>query len=133
MRFEAKMFIGLGIFFVPIGFIYGYLSDWKELAGFPAIVMSGLLALMIGIYLNLTVNHSGHLPEDDDHGEIAQGAGEQGFFSPWSWWPLVLGLSGAALVTGLALGWWIFIIGIGIGVVGLIGFVFEYSRGDHAH
>ena len=33
---------------------------------------------------------------------------------------------------GLAVGWWLFIIGASIGVVGLVGWTFEYFKGEHA-
>ena len=29
--------------------------------------------------------------------------------------------------------WWLLIIGAGLGMVALSGFVFEYYRGEHAH
>jgi hypothetical protein len=45
----------------------------------------------------------------------------------------VLGCAAATAVLGIAVGWWIFFIGAGIGIVALVGWVFEYSRGDHAH
>ena len=34
---------------------------------------------------------------------------------------------------GLAIGWWLSYIGIALGVIGLVGWVFEFSRGQHAH
>ena len=70
---------------------------------------------------------------DRSDAEIHEGAGEQGHFSPWSWWPLVLGLSCATGFLGLAVGFWIVYIAAGMAVVALIGWVYEYSRGDHAH
>jgi disulfide bond formation protein DsbB len=30
-------------------------------------------------------------------------------------------------------GWWLLIIGTGLGAAALVGFVFEYYRGFHAH
>ena len=62
-----------------------------------------------------------------------QGAGDQGVFSPWSWWPLVIGAAAALVFAGLAVGWWLAAIGGGLAVIGLTGWVFEFSRGQHAH
>jgi hypothetical protein len=72
-------------------------------------------------------------PEDDLAGEIEQGTGELGFFSPHSWWPLFLGLSAALAAVGFAVGWWLFLLGACFTVLSAIGFVFEYYRGDYAH
>jgi hypothetical protein len=88
---------------------------------------------MIGSYLGVTARRVGTRPEDREDAEIHEGAGEQGHFSPWSWWPLVLGAAAATGVLGIAVGWWIFFIGAGVAIVALVGWVFEYSRGDHAH
>ena len=34
---------------------------------------------------------------------------------------------------GLAIGFWIVYIAAGLALVALVGWVYEYSRGDHAH
>ena len=39
----------------------------------------------------------------------------------------------AAGFLGLAVGFWIVFIAGGMAVVALVGWVYEYSRGDHAH
>ena len=98
-----------------------------------AIPLVGGLVGMIGAYFALLSRRIDDRPEDDPLGEIEQGAGDQGVFSPWSWWPLVLGVSGAITFAGLAIGWWLSYIGIALGVIGLVGWVFEFSRGQHAH
>ena len=73
-------------------------------------------------------------PEDRKDGEIADGAGELGFFPPYSWWPMWCGLTLAVIVYGTALGlWWLLIIGGALGALALSGWVFEYYRGEHAH
>jgi hypothetical protein len=72
-------------------------------------------------------------PEDRKEAEIIEGAGELGFFPPYSWWPLWCALTLAVIVLGVVFGWWLFIAGAGIGILTLSGFVFEYYRGDHAH
>ena len=79
------------------------------------------------------ISESGGRPEDRKDGEIAEGAGELGFFPPYSWWPLWCALCLAAMVLGVAVGWWLFIIGGVLGAVALCGLIFEYYRGEHAH
>ena len=132
MKFEAKLFIGGVLFFVPVGLIYAVWSG-EEPVGMLGLPLLGGLVGMIGGYLWLVSRRIDDRPEDDPHAEIADGAGEQGQFSPWSWWPLVLAFSAAVAFAGLAVGWWLAGIGAAISVVGLIGWVYEFSRGKHAH
>ena len=66
--------------------------------------------------------------------KLADGAGELGFFPPYSWWPLWCALTLGVMVYGTALGaWWLLIIGVALGAVALSGWIFEYYRGEHAH
>jgi len=36
-------------------------------------------------------------------------------------------------VLGVVIGWWLFIIGVGLGSLALCGWIFEYYVGEHAH
>ncbi|WP_448629261.1 cytochrome c oxidase subunit 4 [Cellulomonas soli] len=132
MKLETKLFAYGVLFFVPIGLLYGVWSD-GEPVGTVGIPLIGGLVGMIGAYFGLLSRRIDPRPEDDEHGEIEQGAGDQGVFSPWSWWPLVIALASAIVFTGLAVGWWLSGIGVALGVIGLVGWVFEFSRGQHAH
>ncbi|MEY3755745.1 MAG: hypothetical protein RL356_17, partial [Actinomycetota bacterium] len=100
-----------------------------EAVGITAIALSAGLALIIGFYLWFTDRRSGGvLPEDNQQGEIADSAGELGFFSPHSWWPLPVGLSIAAIGTGIIIGWWLVLMAVGTLVISIIGLVLEYER-----
>ncbi|MGN8245349.1 cytochrome c oxidase subunit 4 [Cellulomonas soli] len=132
MKLETKLFAYGVLFFVPVGLVYGIWSH-GEPVGTVAIPLTGGLVGMIGAYFALLSRRIDARPEDDEHGEIDQGAGDQGVFSPWSWWPLVIALASAIVFTGLAVGWWLSGIGVALGVIGLVGWVFEFSRGQHAH
>jgi hypothetical protein len=92
------------------------------------VFLTGFLAFYLG---KTAKNFTG--PEDLPDANIEDGEAEMGFFAPWSWWPLMLGIGGAICFTSLAVGWWMFIIGFPLAIVALIGFVFEHSRGLHAH
>ncbi|WP_026554915.1 cytochrome c oxidase subunit 4 [Arthrobacter sp. 35W] len=133
MKIEANLFILLGIFLAPVGVVYGLMTHWSEPLGWLGIFLLVGLSEMIGIYFWYTGRRVGARPEDRLDAEIHEGAGEQGHFSPWSWWPLVLGISCATGFLGLAVGWWIVFIAGGLAIVALVGWVYEYSRGDHAH
>ena len=132
MRFEAKLFLAGVLFFVPVGLIYAAFSHGEPVgsAGLPLV---GGLVGMIGGYFALVARRIDRRPEDDEHAEIADGAGDQGVFAPWSWWPLVLAVGAALGFAALAVGWWMLAIALPFGVVGLVGWVLEYSSGQHAH
>ena len=132
MRLETKLFLYGALFFIPVGLVYAVLSD-GEPVGTVSIPLVGGLVGMIGAYFALLARRIDARPEDDPEGEIAAGAGDQGVFAPWSWWPLVLGVSGAIVFLGMAVGWWLVYIGLAVAVIGLVGWVFEFSRGQHAH
>ncbi|MBE7195793.1 MAG: cytochrome c oxidase subunit 4, partial [Gordonia polyisoprenivorans] len=70
--------------------------------------------------------------EDRQDADIDDGDAEQGFFSPWSWWPFMLGLSLALMFLGFAVGVWISIIGAPLVLVAVVGWQFEYYRGNFA-
>lgn len=133
MKIESRLFLYGSPFFFVVAVVYGFMTNWSEWVGILGILLVGGLSVMIGFYLGFTGKRVGLRPEDRNDGEIHEGAGEQGHFSPWSWWPLVLGSACACAFLGVAIGWWIFFIAAGLAAIGLVGWVFEYSRGDHAH
>jgi len=104
-----------------------------EWVGAVAITLSGALALFIAVYLSL-VNRStrGVLPEDRLDADIDDGDPELGHFSPWSWWPITLAFGLGLMFLGLAVGVWIAIIGAPIALIAVIGWQFEYYRGNFA-
>jgi hypothetical protein len=105
-----------------------------EWAGTIAIGLSGALAVLVAFYLQRIYRSQGaELPEDRLDASIDDGDAEQGHFSPWSWWPLVLAASSALLFLGIAIGAWIAFIGAGFVIVALVGWVFEYYRGNFGH
>jgi hypothetical protein len=132
MKAETWMFIITTVFFALVTPAYWFISnDWT---GTSALTMTTLLTAMIALYLGFHARKMDPRPEDRQEGEIADGAGELGFFPPYSWWPLWCALTLGVIVYGTALGeWWLVIIGFALGTVALCGLVFEYYRGEHAH
>ena len=105
-----------------------------EWVGAIAIGLSGALSTLIAFYVGRSHSaQGGELPEDRLDANIEDGDAEQGHFSPWSWWPIVMGASAAITVLGLAIGIWIAFIGVAILVVAVVGWVYEYYRGYFAH
>ena len=131
MKVEGWLFLGCGLFFAGADIVYWYLS--KDPTGTAALAFAVGLTVLIGFYVLFTGRRLPRRPEDDSEAEIAEGTGEIGFFSPHSWWPLFLGLAAATTALGLAVGWWLFLIGLLFTVFASIGFVFEYYRGLFSH
>ena len=131
MKVEAWVFGILTVFVLVVAPIYWLMSN--DPTGTTALVMTFFLSLLVAFYLSVTARRMDARPEDRKEAEIAEGAGELGFFPPYSWWPLWCAATLAVVVLGIVFGWWLFIAGVGIGIVTLSGFIFEYYRGDHAH
>jgi hypothetical protein len=131
MKFEGSLFIGCAVFFGGADIVYWYFS--KDPTGTTALALSVGLAFLTGFYLLFTGRRLPERPEDNPDGEVEEGTGELGFFSPHSWWPLFVGLAAAIAALGVAIGWWMFLIGLLALFLTTIGFVFEYYRGVYAH
>ena len=117
----------LAIFYAILTVIYWQVGG--EPVGITAIALSAGLALIVGFYLWFTDRRLGNLlPEDNQQGEISDSAGELGFFSPHSWWPLPVALSACTVGLGLIIGWWLALIGVGVLIISILGLVLEYER-----
>ena len=138
MRAEAVIFAICTVFLVLITPAYWFITsagdtggDWT---GTSALAMTTLLTLMVTFYLGFHAKKMEPRPEDRKDAEIADGAGELGFFPPYSWWPLWAALTLGTIVFGVAMtAWWLAIIGGVLGAVATSGLVYEYYRGEHAH
>ena len=126
MKAGWKLFAGLAIFYFITGAIYWLVGG--EAVGITAIPLSGGLAALVGYYLWFTNRRLGLQPEDKLDGEIEENAGEIGFYSPHSWWPLPVALSACAMGLGLIIGWWLTMIAAGTLFVSIFGFVLEYEK-----
>lgn len=107
--------------------IYWYVGG--EPVGIGGMLLAAGLAGMVGFYVWFTQKRIGViLPEDSFTAEIADGAGELGFYSPHSWWPLPVALSSCTMGLGLIIGWWLTLIGVGALIISVIGMVTEYEK-----
>ncbi|MDQ1620084.1 MAG: hypothetical protein QOE19_2653 [Actinomycetota bacterium] len=131
MKIEGWLFASGFFFFAIAAVIYGLLSG--EVVGTVALAFTAGLSFLVGYYLLFTARRIDSRPEDRQDAEIAEGAGELGFYSPHSWWPLPLAFFSAVAFTGVAIGWWLFIVGAIGAMLSVVGLVFEYYRGDVAH
>ena len=138
MRIEARLFEILTGFFVLA--VYGVLTavfqtkGSPEWAGTTALVMTAGLSLIIGTFFRFIARRLDTRPEDYNEADISDGAGELGFFSPHSWWPILIALAFSTAAVGAAL-WlpWLIATGIVCVLAAVSGFVFEYYIGPEKH
>ncbi|PWH05872.1 hypothetical protein DEO23_11805 [Brachybacterium endophyticum] len=138
MRTTALIFWILAAFFLVVTIAYGILTGvWSplgiETAGFPAFIMVSLLAALIATTLTWASRRFPDRAEENPEAEVSDEAGVQGSFSPYSWWPMWTSIGAGLCFLGIAAGWWILAIGTIFAIVGLVGWVMEFSRGQHAH
>lgn len=144
MKVEAWIFYVTAIFCALVTPAYWIITDnandgmGGDWTGTTALAMTTLLVAMIGFYLGFharkMTKEGTPRPEDRKEAEIVEGAGELGFFPPYSWWPLWCGATFALGVFGIAIGaWWLFVIAGILGLLACQGWIFEYYRGEHAH
>ncbi|MFE5078507.1 cytochrome c oxidase subunit 4 [Streptomyces halstedii] len=129
MKIQGKLFIWLSVFLLIMAITYGVWS--KEPVGTTALVLAFGLAIMIGFYLAFTANRVDAMAQDNKEADVADEAGEVGFFSPHSWQPLSLAVGGAFLFLGVVFGWWLAYFSAPMLLIGLFGWVFEYYRGEN--
>ena len=131
MRAEAWIFAICTVFFLLVAPAYWFIT--YDPTGTSALTMTFLLTLLVTFYLGFHASKMEPRPEDRHDAEIADGAGELGFFSPSSYWPFAVGCSAAFM--GLALAffyyWLIAIAGLAL-LITIGGLLFEYYVGQNA-
>lgn len=138
MKIEARIFELLTVFFVIVAIVYGFFTGQSrtgvEWAGTTATVLTAGLSLIIGTYFRFVARRLDLRPEDYEDAEIVDGAGDLGFFSPGSFWPILL--AGAGSVTALGLAFfqpWLIAVGVLLVLGAAAGLVFEYYLGPEKH
>ncbi len=126
MKTETLIFVILNVFFLITTPTYWLLSH--EITGTVALILTFFLTVIVSAYLGLTGRRLPPRPEDQLDGEIEDGVGQIGFFSPQSVWPLWAGIAFALVVLGVVIGWWLLIIAFAFLIMAVIGFTFEYYR-----
>ncbi|CAM3392875.1 cytochrome c oxidase subunit 4 [Stackebrandtia soli] len=124
--FTACMYLFAGIY----GWWTWYDGGTIEYIGFVALILTGTLTAMCWGFFAFIARRMDLRPEDRADGEIADAAGEVGFFSPGSYWPF--GVALCASVTGIGVvfwQWWIIAIGGIAVIVSASGLIFEYYTG----
>jgi cytochrome c oxidase subunit IV len=131
VKVEAAIFNIIAGACLVAAIVYGVWA--KEPIGTTALVLSfGLTGLIGGFFLFVSRRIDAR-PEDRKDAEIADGAGELGFFSPSSYWPFALACSAALMGLALAFfyAWLIIIAGVAL-LITIGGLLFEYYVGQNA-
>ncbi|MCW2698624.1 MAG: ctaF [Blastococcus sp.] len=131
MKVEALIFNIIAAFCVITAVVYGFWS--KEPIGTTALALSAGLTGLIGGFFWFVSRRIDARPEDRRDADMADGAGELGFFSPSSYWPFGLALSTALM--GLALAFWyswLILIALAALLITVGGLLFEYYVGQNA-
>ena len=139
MHIEARLFEVIAGFFIVVSVLYGVLTalfatGGEEWAGTTALALTGGLALIVATFFRFVARRIDTRPEDYEGAEISDGAGELGFFSPHSWWPILVALSASVTAVGIAL-WlpWLIAAGVMFVLTSAAGLIFEYYVGPEKH
>ncbi|GLY66169.1 cytochrome c oxidase subunit 4 [Amycolatopsis taiwanensis] len=137
MKVEARIFDLVTGFCLIVAVIYGvttakFSGFGIEPIGVVALGLTGGLSLIAGSYIRFVSRRIEPRPEDREDAEVSDGAGEMGFFSPGSYWPI--GMAAAVATCGIALAffhiWLIVVAGVLI-LITVGGLVFEYHTGPN--
>jgi hypothetical protein len=125
MWVESRLFEIITAFCFLVGIVYTVLTG--EPVGVAGLFLTGGLCLIVGTYFRFVARRLETRPEDNPEAEVSDGAGDVGFFSPGSYWPIALAGSAALLAISLAFFLvWAIAISMVILLLAVGGLVFEY-------
>ena len=131
MKVEALIFNLITVFCIVAAIVYGLWA--REPIGTTALALSGGLTGLIGGFFWFVSRRIDARPEDRKDADIAEGAGELGFFPPASYWPFGLALSAALMGLGLAFFYiWLILIAAAALLITIGGLLFEFYVGQNA-
>lgn len=127
MKVEGYLFLFIFVFLIGECGLYLWWSG--DPSGSIWLGLASGFGLSVGTYCVSIARRIPPRPEDRDDAEIEEGAGEVGFFSPHSWWPIAAAGAATVLGFGAIFGLWLFILGGVLVFLTGMGFVFEYYVG----
>lgn len=135
MRSESRIFNGLAGFLILLAVIYGVwtraTNEGTDWVGTVALVLSAGLCGLCGQYFSFVARRIDLRPEDRGDADVTDGAGDLGFFSPGSYWPIALAASASLAGMGVVF-WqsWLMALGAVAIIAASGGLLFEYYTGS---
>jgi hypothetical protein len=131
VKAERLIFSLVALFFVVVAPIYYFMSH--EIIGTVALLLTLAFCSMLAVFFTITSNKIDLRPEDRKDGEIIEGAGDVGFFPSKSIWPFWAALTVTTMALGPVFGWWLTLLGVGLGIWAVTGWTYQYYRDDYQH
>ena len=126
MKSGGYLFFLGGLFYIITGSIYYAVT--REPVGTTALILTAGLAELVAFYLLFTQNRIGYQPEDNSEAEQNEAPADYGFYSPHSWWPMIAAGATAIVFLGLIFAVWILLLGLGLVLFAVWGWLFEYWK-----
>ncbi|WP_405897493.1 cytochrome c oxidase subunit 4 [Streptomyces sp. NBC_00727] len=123
MKGEAWLFSGVALFFAVTCGVYAAFAP--DPAGIAALAVSGLMAALISAFLWRQAHRTAPRPEDRKDARVHEVSGRRGYFPARSYYPAISAAGTALLGLGTVQGLWLFLIGVGVLIPGVYGFVFQ--------
>jgi hypothetical protein len=130
MKVGGKLFALGTLTYIFLGIVYWFMS--RDAIGTTLLALTGGLAFLIAFYVLYTDKRLGLLPEDIETALISDIDPDYGFFSPYSWWPFVIGAAVFVFVLGFVFATWMMVLGVFAILMAVNGLIFEYYRGEFA-
>lgn len=125
MRAEAVVFGGVAAFFAAVTVPYAVYGE--DPAGTSALLIAFLMASLVSFFLTVQYRRGGRRPEDRRDGQVRERGGRLSFFPASSAFPALTALGVAVTASGVVIGLWLFLIGVGVTGAGVSGFAFQYA------
>jgi hypothetical protein len=124
VRTFGRIMLAVAGFLVLIGVVYTIFAN--EPVGKVLLLLSGVLALIVGVFLEVTTRPPRTMQVDAGAGGAT--AQEDAYLPHASVWPFWLGVASFVVANGLALGLWGLIPGGILMVIAVVGFAGQSRR-----
>lgn len=131
MKAERLIFGLIAVFFVVVAPAYWIISG--EIIGTVALLLTLAFCGMLAVFFTIQSRKIDPRPEDRKDAEVIDGAGEVGFFPSRSIWPFWCAATVMLMALGPVFGWWITLLGVGLGIWAVTGWTYQYYRRDYQH
>jgi hypothetical protein len=131
VKAERLIFVMITAFFVAVAPTYWFMTG--EIIGTVALLLTLAFFGMLSLFFTIQSRKIDPRPEDRKDGEIIEGAGEVGFFPSKSIWPFWTALTVTVMALGPVFGWWLTLLGVGLGIWSVTGWTYQYYKRDYQH